>query len=527
MTQKTLSYAHVAAGHPETCRAACEVYEAGGNAIDATLAAMTTAFAVEPLLTSPFGGGIMQLHEPGQRVPQTLPMFASVPSKTFSSRTDFHPITVSFGAADQEFYCGKGSVAVSHLLQGLLDIHAEKGNLSRKQALEPAVKRAKDGQILTPALSNILQILTPILTMTTQGRSIYAPRGSILRTGDRLLLPELEKFIRELQSPKTSGENLLYQHFAAPDGLIGESDCRTQKLVHQQSYSVKLDAFEIFLPSYPSIGGILITFGLELLRRLQQEISKRLSITQLHIGVMATTQYFRQKEIIPRLKFDPNSFEETDLLETIDWGFYLNWTHNWLKNPHPLMHDPPSFGETTHLSIVDSNDWMVSITSSNGEGCGHIIPGTSLFANNFLGEQDLHPFGFHQYPQKTRLNTMMSPCLVFKADKPFAVLGTGGSNRIRTVLLQVLSRIIYQKIGLTQAVEAPRLHFEGGPIYYEATGPDSPLSPEDEKIICHFGLETVRFEKPNMFFGGVHATSSTGEVIGDPRRGGAAKSLLL
>src|SRR5690606_6928921 len=118
------------------------------------------------------------------------------------------------------------------------------------------------------------------------------------------------------------------------------------------------------------------------------------------------------------------------------------WRQRFLRAAHEgpkgLNHPMMDLGGTTHISAVDADGLCCAITSSNGEGCGWVVPGTGALANNFMGEEDLHPGGFHMHPAGRRLTSMMSPTVVLHRGKPDVILGTGGSNRIRTALLQVL-----------------------------------------------------------------------------------------
>src|SRR4028118_2241227 len=86
------------------------------------------------------------------------------------------------------------------------------------------------------------------------------------------------------------------------------------------------------------------------------------------------------------------------------------------------------WGSTTHLSVVDEEGNAASVTTTNGEGSGYVIPGTGIMVNNMLGEEDLNPQGFHQWQENLRISSMMAPTLVLKDNKPEIVLGSGGSK---------------------------------------------------------------------------------------------------
>ena len=99
-----------------------------------------------------------------------------------------------------------------------------------------------------------------------------------------------------------------------------------------------------------------------------------------------------------------------------------------------------STGGTTHVSVADAEGGAASMTTSNGEGSGWLLPGTGVMANNMMGEDDLHPGGFHSSAPGERVASMMAPSLVVDVDGAVRLaVGSGGSKRIRTALPQVIA----------------------------------------------------------------------------------------
>jgi gamma-glutamyltranspeptidase/glutathione hydrolase len=177
-----------------------------------------------------------------------------------------------------------------------------------------------------------------------------------------------------------------------------------------------------------------------------------------------------------------------------------------------------SKGSTTHISVIDSDGMAVGITHSNGEGCGYVVPGTGAMMNNFLGEDDINPHGFHSQPAGERMLTMMCPTIVRKDNQTW-VLGTGGSNRIRTSVMQVVHNLVALGMSAREAVRAPRIHVEGEAFNLETIGQD----PATVRALSEEEPGLVLFNDSNMFFGGVHvaALGPDGfDGIGDIRRGG-------
>ena len=103
------------------------------------------------------------------------------------------------------------------------------------------------------------------------------------------------------------------------------------------------------------------------------------------------------------------------------------------------------------------------VTCTNGEGAGIIVPGTGIHVNNIMGEQDLSPLGFFRYPPGRRMPSMMAPTVVLgDGGDVELVLGSAGSNRIRSAILQVIVGAVDHGLRAHEAVVAPRVHFEDG-----------------------------------------------------------------
>tara|TARA_B100000945_G_C20260524_1_gene539075 strand:- start:131 stop:868 length:738 start_codon:yes stop_codon:yes gene_type:complete len=167
-------------------------------------------------------------------------------------------------------------------------------------------------------------------------------------------------------------------------------------------------------------------------------------------------------------------------------------------------------GSTTHVSVIDSNMNAVSVTTTNGAGCGYTVPEYGFMMNNMLGENDLNPMGVRLFKPGSRIPTMMAPTMLFKDGQISCVLGSGGSSRIKSAIFQVLVNIIFNGMCLEDAISSPRIHIENDVLYCE---PGFNLS-IDVSDVC-------RFNKPNLFFGGVNAASAT-SAVSDSRRSGCA-----
>jgi gamma-glutamyltranspeptidase/glutathione hydrolase len=178
-----------------------------------------------------------------------------------------------------------------------------------------------------------------------------------------------------------------------------------------------------------------------------------------------------------------------------------------------------STGGTTHVSVADTDGNVAAMTTSNGENSGYVVPGTGVMLNNMLGEDDLHPDGFHGAPPGERVSSMMSPMVVLRDGEVEMVLGSGGSKRIRSALVQVVSALVDDGLDARAAVERPRLHWDGEVLQVEPGFPG--------EIVDSLAAEwpVNRWNETNMYFGGPHVVRPGIDAAGDPRRGGASLTI--
>jgi gamma-glutamyltranspeptidase/glutathione hydrolase len=129
-----------------------------------------------------------------------------------------------------------------------------------------------------------------------------------------------------------------------------------------------------------------------------------------------------------------------------------------------------------------------------------------------LGEEDLNPLGFHRWNRRKRMPTLISPSLLIdKNGKVDLVIGSAGSNRIRSAIIQVISNYTLKKLSLKDSIYHSRLHLENNFLHIE------PGITIDNNLDNR--IETNLFSDINLFFGGVNAVTET-EAVADPRRGG-------
>jgi gamma-glutamyltranspeptidase/glutathione hydrolase len=485
----------VAAGHPVSAQAGADALRDGGNAVDAALGAMLASFACEPLLTGLGAGGYMLVVSP-QQPPTLLDFFVEAPGRGLDpgARSDLIPVRVSFGDAIQVFNIGEASVGTFGMPAGVCEAARRFARLPLERLVAPAAALARQGVALNPQQAYIVEILAGIVTSTAEARALFAPKGDLLHVGERVRQPELADALERLGAqgsrPFYQGDigGVIVDWMSARGGLLTQADLSAYEVIDRPPLAVRYRGRDVLTNPPPSAGGLLMARALAVLDRTPGSPS----VLEI-VEVMERTQRDRTPEFLAGLD-DPE------------------FVRRFLDLPIGRL------GSTTHIAALDREGWACSVTCSNGSASGVIVPGTGVHLNNMLGEQDLNPLGFHRHPPGRRLPSMMAPTIVLRGGDAELAVGSAGSNRIRSAILQTIIRSIDDGLEAQAAVEAPRVHFEDGIVYTEPG--------VDTSALERAGRSLGPFRERNLFFGGAQAAARAEDGRfsggGDPRRGGAA-----
>jgi len=503
----------VAAGHPRTVAAAEAILRAGGNAFDAAVAAMAAACVAEPVLASLGGGGFV-LACPAHGRPRVYDFFVDTPLQRLpQADLDFYPLLADFGTQTQEFHIGRGSIATPGYVAGMFAVQRELGRLSMRELLDPAIALAKEGHEITEFEAYLFSVVKPIYLATAACVEIFGSAtndGELVGEGEVLRQEVLGDFLEVLA---LEGEELFYrgevaralERDQADGGQLTREDFENYALVPREPLALDLGGVQILTNPPPSSGGVLCEFGLSLLdpaalREIEpDDVRYQLAIAD----ILHATHDARIEAIAADADAPMSALFDPLLLER-----YRN----------EVMGRLHSRRGTTHISIIDADGNLASVTVSNGEGSGYVVPGTGIVMNNMLGEADLNPGGFQRWAPGQRMTSMMMPTAVRWPDGTLVACGSGGSNRIRTALLQVLLRMIVHRETPESAVLAPRLHYEDGLLSVEGGFEQERIAPLLDAWPRH-----QLWQSRNLFFGGAHTVRSgpgISDGIGDPRRAG-------
>ncbi|HZB48543.1 MAG TPA: gamma-glutamyltransferase, partial [Mycobacteriales bacterium] len=463
----------VAAGHPLTAGAGADVLRAGGNAVDAAVAAVLTSLVAEPMMTGLGGGGYLMVAPPDAE-PVLLDFFVAAPGRGAdpADRAPLRTEDLFFGDVRQAFGIGAPSCAVYGMPAGLAAAVDRFGTVPLAELAAPAARLARDGVRLTEHQAGMYTLLAPILRSHPVAAATFLvdgappPAGSVVR--DPELGDALARLGAEGPEPFYTGDvgQAVSAAVRAAGGLVTPADLAAYRVVERLPVTMPYRDREILTNPPPSAGGVLLAYALALLGRRP--------------GPPDALDLVRAMEAAQDAR---------------DAAFFAGL---------PTEGFGPAFlasrvGSTTHVSVLDGAGWAATVTCSNGEGSGVLVPGTGLHLNNMLGEQDLSPLGFFTHPPGRRLPSMMAPTVVRRDGQVELVLGSAGSNRIRSALLQVIVNAVDLGLPVQAAVDAPRLHAEDAVVHIEPG--------VDGAALAAAGHAVSRFRGRHTFFGGVQAVA--------------------
>ena len=449
----------LAAGHPLTAEAGADVLRAGGNAVDACIAAAAVSWVCESSLTGPGGGGFLLVHRRDEGRTHLLDFFVDLPERTPAS-LQLLEIVVDFGDSQQIFYTGPASVAVPGTAAGLWEAHSRWGSMPWSELLAPAAKLARDGFVLDEPRAFLHEILDALLRHSREGDALYGP-GRARVTGERFAMPELGDTLDLLAA---EGADCLYrgelaQRIAAHVPITLD-DLARYEVVERDPLAASYRGDELRTNPPPSSGGRLLVVSLE------------------ELG-----------------DAEPTPLAMARAMEAQE-----------------AMRKADAVGGTTHISVVDGRGDAASLSCSLGSGSGIVVPGTGIHLNNMLGETHL---AGEERPG-ARLMSLMTPSLVLDGDRPRLVVGSAGSSRLHGAILQIVTNVVARGLGVREAVDAPRIHVEKGVAHCEDPAVADELEAAGYAVVrwrgrnlFFGGVSAVEIREDGSL-----------AAAGDPRRGG-------
>src|SRR5216683_3569528 len=459
----------VVTNHPLASAAGMEMLAAGGNAIDAAVAAQFALTVVEPMMVGLIGGTTMHVRlADGSHT--IIDGMSAVPAA--GHPTMYRPIP---GAAPEVYdvegrdnLVGPKSVATPGSLRAWCLALNRFGTLSLADVMQPAIRHAERGFAVTPYLSDCIVGASPDLLQDPFIADRLLPDGVALKPGERLVQGDYAEALT-LISQQGEGAlhggplgDLVVECMERSGGFVGLKDLTDYRVVERKPIRGQYRGWEIVGPPPPAASGVHITQMLNILEAYD--------IAGLGFGTVDTIHLLAE---VLKIAFadraqasgDPDFVKvPVDRITSkayarerragIDLARARRWTGALLEMEG---------ADTTHLTAADGMGNVVTTTQTINSlfGACFIVPGTGMVPNNYMSNFDPRPGNALSIAPGKRVTTSMSPVMAVREGRVAYALGLPGGRKIFPAALQALLNLIDHGMNLQEAVEAPRVWTEG------------------------------------------------------------------
>jgi gamma-glutamyltranspeptidase/glutathione hydrolase len=507
----------VTTAHPLATTAGVKMLAAGGNAMDAAVAAAFTLSVVEPSMSGIGGRAQILIYTPAGGVHGIDATTQAPPFYKFKDT-----LAVKYGYE---------TIAVPGVVKGLTDGLSEFGSLPLAKVMNPAIKYAQNGFTLLPGEAFRQESVNELLKEFPGTRQYYLTKDSAAKkAGDRIIQSDLAKVLKAISE---KGPDVFYRGWIA-QAMVQDVRENGGFLTLESMENYRAEKSHIVVGSYrgygikalwlPAYGAITIE-ALQILEQLPVNLSEEREWARAiyHAIQAAYLDKKEQKTLDDATRFTSKSWAKKRALETpLMNGTVIDGSTTDKKDSIPKIQKDLD-GHTSHLTVVDKNGMIVSLTQTIGPTMGSkvVTPGLGfLYAQTmggYLGEVE----------PNLRVPSHISPVIVFKDDKPLLALGAAGGSRIPSSIVNVISKIIDYEMPLSKALYAPRVHPLEEGINLEVVD-GTRWNEDDSTYFSQLGY-TVEMRRLPGQFGRIHAVmldTLTGEWIGcaDPDWEGTAES---
>lgn len=484
----------MAAAHPLGSAAGEEMLEAGGNAVDAAVAAAFTMAVVGPYHSGLGGGGFAIVHLAKDGSDVALDFREVAPAR--ASRDMY---VVGGELAPKLATDGALAVAVPGAVKGYLELHAKYGRLPRARVLAPAIRAARQGFIITPKYVELAKKREACLRSNAEATRVFLRPGKDgvpvpPPIGTRLVQPELANTLQLVSSKGAAGfysgpvARAVASTVEGLGGLLTTDDLEHYTTRWRTPLEGQYRGHRFVTMPLPSAGGVAIVETLAVLEALGVDGPASREIHALHTFIEALRLVHAQRA---QLLGDP-AFTNVSMTELtspaaiarlageIDPKRATRSIALWPKESNPPAGSDAGPGpkHTTHLSVVDALGNAVALTTTINFYFGSCVvaKGTGVLLNDEMDDFAIQPnvpnvFGLVGgeanaiAPGKIPLSSM-SPTLVFQKERPrevMLVVGAPGGSTITTTVLQVISNVLDGHLDVVRAVGRGRIHHQWQP----------------------------------------------------------------
>jgi gamma-glutamyltranspeptidase / glutathione hydrolase len=482
--------------------AGAEMFRIGGNAVDAAVATAYAEAVVNPCCGNIGGGGFIVLHLVGSG-----DHFINFRETAPAAATANMYLDGAGNVVKRASLFGYKAVAVPGTVMGLETALREYGKLPRSKVIEPAIRLAREGFVLTRGDTDILDIATEEFRKESNlARVFLRPDGSRLQPGDRLVQTDLANTLDEIAK---GGSDAFYKGHVPRDveaasraggGLLTAADFVAYAVTESSPLSCTYRGATILSAPPPSSGGVTMCEILNVLQGYDMRALGFHSAEGVHLMVEAMRHAYKDRN---NELGDP-AFTHNPVDELLSPAHAASIrTQIKPDRATPSQEDVPASSherpETTHISVLDSDGNAVSLTYTvNGFfGAGVIAGNTGFLLNDEMDDFTAKPgvpnfFGLVQGQTNTiapgkRPLSSMAPTIVLRDGKVVMALGSLGGSRIITITLETLMNVLDYDMQPQDAVDAPRIHHQWLPdvVFAERYG----LSPDTQKLLAQMGYK--------------------------------------
>lgn len=461
----------ISTNHPLASAAGVEAYSHGGNAFDAAVAALFALTVVEPMMVSVFGAGFFVVRDGKTGRVETIDNYAVAP---FAATEDMYDMVKErkpgqniFETVGKKNQDGPLSVATPGTLKAWEHVIERYGELDFATVVSPAVKLAMSGYRSSALMRFILDIRKEHMSEFPETAKTFMPDGKPLPPGSKIVMPEYAETLEKIAS---GGSDVLYNgevgraivdYLEGNGGLVTMKDLREYRLIDREPVmSVYREDYEVYSMAPGSSGGAHIIQMLNILESYDVGSMGFGSDEHLHLMTEALKIAFADRQ---RFMGDPSVVDIP-----LDGLISKKYAKERVKeigdrarmvepgDPLAYMHES---GNTTHVSAMDNDGNMVAATQTLNNLFGSLVtvPGLGVRLNNCMALFDPRPGRANSVAGGKRMLSSMSPTVILRKGEPYLCIGTPGGLQIFPSVTQAIVNVIDFKMGVQEAVEAPRL----------------------------------------------------------------------